>query len=81
MEREEVEARRDPVGAVELAWRDEYTGEVLPQEEVEKVIEEKRSSLKPFKMARLVTEDKREMSGIDDVTTRWLIYRKKSNGC
>eukprot|EP00972_Heterocapsa_arctica_P072343 10685662-Heterocapsa_arctica.AAC.1 len=77
MEREEVEVRGDPVGAVGPPWRDEYTGEVLAQDEVEKAMEEERSSLKWFKMARPATEDERNVPGTDYVTTRWLIHRKK----
>eukprot|EP00972_Heterocapsa_arctica_P032419 4775642-Heterocapsa_arctica.AAC.1 len=65
LEREQVEVRGDPVGAVGPPWRDEYTGEVLPPEEVEKAMEEERSSLKSFKMARPVTEDERDVPGTD----------------
>eukprot|EP00972_Heterocapsa_arctica_P058280 8598702-Heterocapsa_arctica.AAC.1 len=43
LEREEVEVRGDPVGAVGPPWRDEYTGEVLPPEEVEKAMDDERA--------------------------------------
>eukprot|EP00972_Heterocapsa_arctica_P083781 12345774-Heterocapsa_arctica.AAC.1 len=65
LEREEVEVRGDPADAVGPPWRDECTGEVLSTEEVEKAMEDKRNSLKSFKMARPATEEERNVPGTD----------------
>eukprot|EP00972_Heterocapsa_arctica_P009883 1453245-Heterocapsa_arctica.AAC.1 len=76
---EEEEYKVRGVSVVNLdgpPWYDEYTGEELPEKELNEAMQSERSSLEAFKMSRDADESEKNVPGMEIVYCRWLVHRK-----
>ena len=80
LDQEEYEARGD-LSLITIngpPWYDEYTGDELPDSEVQEAMANEKQSLQKHDTYHKVKEEEKDVPGTEMVHTRWLLHRKPS---